>query len=352
MGIEKIKPNSAQSPEERMESLFAQTEGEREGSREDVSRGDFEAKKGEIMDNLNAKIKELNEKGYVRLDDAENRLPLKFDKTAKDRKKFSCEYNGKKYKLTPGDILSDYNWGVKYAPSQNMPDEAYRQTTKRILTNEARRDLEDLRDKEMVSSGEIRKGIARKFEQGKESQGRIAEDMIRELMTRTSYSLSRIVDYDIKIERASEEEDLFKKIDFKIIALEHGRGVKTVDEEDSKKAIQDFQKMGLQIAVSGSKSLGVKGREEFRGYLLEKTQKIKAAKEEYKGSLGVDDVLLLNFRLKQSKEKYYDRWVDEGRPPGGPEAFISTDKKKEIFKTVTQGLKLNIDDDHLEKILK
>ena len=107
----------------------------------------------------------------------------------------------------------------------------------------------------------------------------------------------------------------------------------------------------MQVVVAGKKRIGINSSL-FRHYLMTKNAKIEAAKRKYKDLLDVDDIILVAFRIKESRERYYDQWLGEGRPPGGPEQYLPLDKKKEIFRIIMQNLKLDIPDGTLEKILK
>lgn len=308
---------------------------------------EFKIEKKRRMDKLDEKLRELDEKrNDLRWEDSKNRITFQYDEKAKDEKKFSCVYNNKEYKLTLGDIMADYNWGLKYRPEQNMPQNIYRQISKRILTNETRREIEKIYDKELVEKDIVDPRIAKLQDESIERQDQsiIAEAMVREFMIRLSY----ISDLEFKILRSSKEDDIHKKMDFKIIFMPHKRGIKTIDEDDFNAYDRKFQKLGLEIIVL-NKSLRDKAA---RRYLMTKRSGIEAAKRKYKDFLDVDDIVLVPMQIKESKQRFYVRWLSDGKPPGGPEKYLPLDKKKEIFKTVTQGFNIDISDGELEKLLQ
>ncbi|OWK26740.1 MAG: hypothetical protein US76_03395 [Parcubacteria group bacterium GW2011_GWA2_38_13b] len=317
----------------------------------------FEIEKQKKMYNLKDKLKELDKIKEIRWDDIKNRIIFKYDKKGEYGKNFICDYKGKEYKLSLGDVMADYNWGVKYMPDSEMPEDVYRKISKRILANEARRDIEDIYDKEIIksqlSAGERKGAIANKsvksdIDFGKEIKsedvGMISEEMVREFMTRLSYGISKIIDLEIKIVRPNIKEDVRQKIDFKIVIFSHKRGVKTVDEDEMEKNIRQFQRLGFQLATKG-------GNAGWNGLLEYKEKQIERVKNRGISNLGVDDIILIGLTTKHSKD-LYDLWLSMGKPPGGPEKLWDIEQKKRVFRGITEKLKLDIPDGTLEKILK
>ncbi|MEK7627622.1 MAG: hypothetical protein AAB397_03500 [Patescibacteria group bacterium] len=317
----------------------------------------FEMEKQKRMRNLKDKLDELDEKKEIHWDDIKNRMVLKYEKNGEYGKNFLCDYKGKEYKLSLGDVLADYNWGVKYMPNSKMPENVYRKISKGILANEARRDIEDIYDKEIIGSqlsenerkgADANKSAKSDISLGREIKTRdvgiISEEMVREFMTRLSYDLSKIIDSEIKIIRTSIKEDVRQKIDFKIMAFSHRRGVKTVDENEMEKSIRQFQRLGFQLATKG-------GDRSWKGLLEYKAEQIEKVKRRGVLSLGVDDIVLVGLTMKHTKD-LYDLWFSFGKPPGGPERLWDIEQKKRIFRIITEKLKLDIPDGTLEKILK
>ena len=317
----------------------------------------FGAERQKKMRNLKDKLKELDETKEIRWDDIKNRVFLKYDRRGEYGKNFICDYRGKEHRISLGDVLADYGWGVKYMLDSEMPEDIYRQVSKRILTNEARRDIEDIYDKEIIksqlSAGERRGAIANKsvksdIDFGKEIKsediGMISEEMVREFMTRLSYSISKIIDSEIKIVRSNIKEDVRQKIDFKIEIFSHQRGVKTIDESEMKKNIQQFQRLGFQLATKG-------GNAGWKGLLEYKEKQIERVKNRGISNLDVDDIVLIGLITKHSRD-LYDLWLSMGKPPGGPEKLWDIEQKKRVFRAITDKLKLDIPDGTLEKILK
>lgn len=354
--------------EEKREGIY-RFEGDKMAdiNRENAVR--FDAEKQKIMRVFKEKIKELEKTGKVGWEDMKNRIVLKYDRKGEYGKKFVCEYKGKEYKLSLGDIMADYNWGIKYMPDSEMPEDVCRKISKRILTNEARRDIEDIYDEEMGIKSKMEgeygkhgiysivkrhKTFKSQLEHGEKIPawdiGLLSEQMVREFMTRAAYTLSEIPDsgIGIKIKRANIEEDVKKKIDFKVITFSHVRGVKTVDEENINKIIGQFQRLGFQLATAGSGTSDW----HFSERLEYKKQQIEKVKN--KGILNlldIDDIVLVGIRTEHTID-LYNEWFRENKPSGGPEKLWNIEQKKRVFRAITEKLKLDIPDGMLEKILK
>lgn len=111
---------------------------------------------------------------------------------------------------------------MKYVPDSDTPHLVFRKLAKRILTNEARRDIEKIYNYELsgtkgdyTSLDNLLAQPAIKFEEAVNSRGLIAEAMARELLTRFSYDGGM----GFIVERANAIEDGTYKYDFKIRIL-------------------------------------------------------------------------------------------------------------------------------------
>ena len=47
---------------------------------------------------------------------------------------------------------------------------------------------------------------------------------------------------------------------------------------------------------------------------------------------------------------FYKRWINEGKPSGGPEQYLSREQKLAIFRKATKGL-LNLSEEELQKLV-
>lgn len=250
----------------------------------------------------------------------ETRRVVYFDE---QNQQYFIEENGKRKKVGIGDISSDYAWGIKYFPDSRMLDPtAYRTLVKRILTNETRRDLEKIHDTELKtqkpSLANIEPHVIKVLEFEKISEemlkpliGGIAEIEVREFLNRiaSNYGL------DFIVMRADVQEDSEYKYDFKIRFKQRNRGVKVEGSE-----LKLPTKIGFQLKTHLEKVTGVTSRKYTKG-------KIKT----------VEEVLLISVSTDEFLESI-KKWLDQGRPSGGPEQFLSPELKKAILKAVTEKL--------------
>jgi len=230
--------------------------------------------------------------------------------------------------LGVGDILSDYAWGVGYVPDGDMVEPAYRQIAKRILTNEARRNLEAIYDQELIlqnkSSGTASRnlpGIEKRWIEGNWDQrknsgimGEIAETLIRELLNRIS--LNHHMDFSVM--RATVEEDTEYKYDFKIRVYDKNRGVKLEEGPEVKSKII---KIGFQLKT----------------HLRENSYVRSSISRKDTSKYPIDSIVRLTVNSKEIGQ-VYDGWLGAGKPSGGPEQFLSRDLKVKLLEEVTKGL--------------
>lgn len=276
------------------------------------------------------KIKELHQ-AIQNLDNGEPVNEFR-DKTRRivyfddESQQYFIEKNGARKNLGIGDIVSDYAWGIKYVPDGEMIEPAYRTIAKRILANEARRELEEIRDEELQSMGladsrfkislqklkELRHEISFQF------VGGLAEIEVRELLTRLSLNMG----LNFVVLRADAQEDTRDKYDFKIRVKRRVRGI--------------------EVEPKNIKSIGFQLKTKFD---QKSTETIKYAPGHKR---LVEEVIKLTVPSKKIKETIR-RWVEAGSPPGGPEQFLSRDLQVGILKAVTNGL-VEISADEIDKI--
>lgn len=345
-----------------IESAFQEIENKKIGQGADrsgaeKSAANFKSEKEKRMSILKKKLRELDKTGKVEWEDVRDRIAVKYDEGREYGRNFICSHKDKEYNLSLGDIMADYNWGIKYAPDSEMSADTYRKTSKRILINEARRDIEDIYDKEIIENrltkNERKGAVKNKLVKSEISVGEkidshaiglVSEEMVREFITRLSYDISKIINTEIKIIRSNIKEDVRQKIDFKIQVFSHKRGVKTVSENELEKNISRFQRIGFQLATKGA------GRG-WKGLLEHKEKQMEKAKKRNFSELNVDDIILIGLNMHHTKN-LYDLWFSYGKPPGGPESLWDVDQRKKIFRAVTDKLKIDFSDGELEKILK
>jgi len=295
---------------------------------------ELQGRKTSRMEQLHNAIQNLDNGEPVDEFRDETRRGLYYDEGSE---RYFIEENGEKKYLGIRDVVSDYAWGIKYVPAGEMIEPNYRQITKRILTNEVRRDLEDIYNDELVVKGEATETtisfgigtIERKWLSGGERErirlmGFIGEIITRELLNRLSLDNN----LDFVVTRANVMEDSKYKIDFKIRRLLRNRGV-NIDSKDE--PVKTPKKAGVQLKT--------KSRENYLTYSV--------IKEPQKGA-SVDEMVWIKVNGREFRESF-NKWLEVGKPSGGPEQFLSRDLKIKLLKEVTKGL-VEISDEDIERI--
>ncbi|MDO8496626.1 MAG: hypothetical protein Q7S43_04245 [bacterium] len=301
--------------------------GEKRKRRKENKLNRFKDRKIKRMKHLEGGLKDLDQGEPVDEFKDETRRVVYYDEGLG---MYFIEENDQKKYLGVGDILSDYAWGIKYVPDGEMIEPAYRQISKRILVNETRRDIEVIYDQELgtkVNDASPRPSIDT-LEKNKEfATGFIAEIVVRELLNRLSFNHG----LDFIVMRANSLEDGVYKYDFKIRAKSRNRGI----------AIEDGPTIGGKVFKIGI---------QLKTYLDKKGLGTSIGIHSYSKGIKklVDDVMILSVRTKEFYE-IFQKWLDEGKPSGGPEQFLSRDLKVKLLKEVIKGL-VNISDEDIEKI--
>ena len=246
----------------------------------------------------------------------------------KDKDVFVLSDNEDKGLFTLGDILSDYAWDIKYAPDfAEMSDDLgmARQIAKRILINEARRDIETIYNLELSSQHQGASGVQRidallsgqkKLTKETGKTGVLAEVMAREALSRIAVNH----DLGFVVLRANSLEDGWYKYDFKVHTKERKRGVEVEDEEN-------FEKRLLSIGIQFTTSNMGGG----------KKAEIMNAKKVYGAEIPVDDIVLIEIHSHEFQEAF-GKWMRLGKPSGGPEQFLSKELKTDLLMQATRGI--------------
>src|SRR3989344_5120325 len=290
---------------------------------------ELEIKKKEEMVRLHNALTSLDTGEPVNEFRDETRRVVYFNE---ENQQYFVEENGARKNIGIGDIISDYAWGIKYVPDGEMTESAYRTLAKRILVNEARRDLEKLHDSELVIEKPHRisavyfssktwsqiKDLSKdgaKEELEKlliQNNGFVTEIAVRELLSRISLNLN----LNLVVSRATVEEDVDHKYDFKVRVKHRIRGVGVQS--------QNSNSVGFQLKSKIKKKTGNIG--------FGRPIKVRdAAREE------IDEIITLRVPGKE----FFDttkKWLEAGEPSGGPEQFLSPKLKKAILKAVTEKL--------------
>ncbi|MBI2049259.1 MAG: hypothetical protein HYT29_02400 [Parcubacteria group bacterium] len=287
-----------------------------------------EQKWGKMM-TLYRALKDLDEGRPIRQFDDRSRKTLYHDH---ERNEYFVEQNGIKRYLGLGDVVADYAWGIMYAPDVKMNGADYRRIAKRILINETRRDIEGLRNRELLGTNidglpadmapplsYIERNWPDKPRFQATAAGFVAEMMTRELFTRIS--LNKELPFTVM--RSNPVEDAAYKSDFKIRTLE-----------------AKPRTVGVQFTL-------VKKRGKFKR-VMEARERIKQPDQES----PVDSVAMIQVSASEEFKNAFTRWLENGKPAGGPEQYLSNDLKTLLLKKMVRFvLGLNLSFGETEKYL-
>lgn len=277
------------------------------------------------------------------------RRPVFWDE---DAQTFYVVENDKRRNLGIGDIVSDYAWEIKYFADDKLPPKIKRLLQKRIVVNEAHREIEHIYNKELSKSYGISRRIGdimsiADIEANMKSDPRsipglngiIAERAILEFLNRVSIKNPEL---GFIVERSSVLEDAGLKYDFKIRIKQKLRGV-AVEGEELRRAqyVKEKRRVGIQFTI---------GKHVERKQLQVNEAKLALAKlpKEFLRK-GVMDIVLLRLKLEEMK-KCFNVWLKNGRPSGGPEQYISTAKKREVLECISKNF-IPLTEEQIEKAI-
>lgn len=236
-------------------------------------------------------------------------------------KYFAVAADGQKMPVTLGEIFSDGDWGIKYAPDDGIP----RPIRKKYLIEAAKRKIRARLNRQIYideiasrKTGEGAKGAyTRKFEEeelaGELPPGILAEKMVDGLLKKMSYvagSTFELIESDVHL-------DVIKKIDFIVRRKSHYRGV-GVEAEDR-------QDVGIQFTTSTNNER-----------LTEKRSQLKRANTLLRPEDQLEEIILVSVPLKNLTH-LYEQWK-AAPTPGGPEKLWDKRIKREVFEKVLSGM--------------
>ncbi len=313
----------------------------------------FEIGKREAMAKLKGELRDIDT-GKFSSEHLKDRRIVYYNE--KSEFLFVKSEDGGEKEISFGDLVGDLAWGIRYAPDQSIPSLLRRKIAKTLALHEARDTISSVYDKELGYYHNIPLGttaipwsyIEQSVTDDKKKFGRIgggiagmiAERAITEFLTRVQYNNA---DLGIKIENANALEDTVLKYDFKIIAAKR-RGVALEAEDASREQIVNNKRnTGIQFTISSLPKTLIKKE----GAVEEAKKKI----HEYKDFVRrqVDDIALVSMPALAEFGELYDRWLQEGKPSGGPEQYMSRKQKLEIFKQATAGL-INISEREMAEL--
>lgn len=236
-----------------------------------------------------------------------------------------------------GDIVADYEWGLKYRPDDNLPDNIWRKIRKTADIIEARKNIEKIFNDQLHYVKDVSKptttlsikNIEKNIE-NEDFEGVIAERIIYAFFVRFQYNNPEL---DFKVDTANSFEDTELKYDLKISVVNKNRARGQGQISDRDEAPRVTRRIGVQLTVTpGGKAL------------REKAEKIEVARDKINLSENdeivknpVEDILLVSLPLKTYRENF-KKWVGSGKPSGGPEAYLTREERKRLIEVVAGDL--------------
>lgn len=253
--------------------------------------------------------------------------------------------DGVRRAVSPDEIAIDLDWGNRYRPDESVPDRLWRKIRKRSDIAEARRaigaiDNEELAQIEKLSlpttafTGEW---IAEHFEKGGSSfAGIVAERMAKNVLKRRTL---RDPELDFTVEDSNAMEDAMLKYDFSVVRRNR-RGIATAPEGLSREEyVDEKRKLGVQFTTTARRNIV-----ERKIHQIEEAKAVANSERMQKYTKSrVEDIVLVSLKLNASAR--YQRWLDEGKPPGGPERYMDDAEIEDLISRVTVGMPVSQDEE-------
>ena len=294
----------------------------------EVEDAHYVGRRTAVMQRLAAQLAEIDE----RIEYPENELALRkevyFDENTGAH--YVINESGESFPFQFHDVGPDLEWGVAYRPSSELSHEDWRKIRKRSAIAEARMAIDSVDNEELAKNERISlptttisgDWIEKSFNRGNNTglHGVIGERMAKNALLRISKAQPEM---DMRVENSNALEDAELKYDFKVKVNVHHRGIAT-EPEDFNREDYVAQKRMLGIQFTVGKGLGKENQ-----IAIAKTQ---LGDERMHGKIKheVDDIILVKLNLDARKR--YQRWLDDGKPPGGPERYMD---KAEIANLIT-----------------
>ena len=310
-------------------------------SKKDKHKKDaFHVRKQLRMLQLKQRLKEVDSFSDYSEDEKQGRVDLFSDEEGR----LYVNLEGNRHYVTIEDVVADYNWGLRYRPHTSIKKDEWRRLRKTIDINEAKSDIADLYDKELSHLQDAAPvtdldNLIYRFKDKKTPwktvAGQAAEKTVLSLLERCTQN-----DFiKFRIERANIIEDGIFKYDFKVFFHDkYLQGVATETDLLSRdEYVEQKKSFGVQFTISGR--IGRKNKNTIIGTreLQENSRALGFVKRK------VDNIVL----VQVSGIDFYDafkKWLGSGRPPGGPEQFLSVHEKAKVLqKVLKQRVDISLD---------
>jgi len=304
-------------------------------------RSEFAQGRVHIMEELHQRMRDIDARVNYSEDELRHRYIVTYDDITKEL--FVLE-NGNKRKISYGDIVADYEWGIQYAPDESCPPQMWRKIRKLSDITEARGKIEQSVNTELVilkpstsmsvryqftvqNLEEFSSHLNRKERRGFE--GIMAEHMILSFLTRFQHNNPAL---QFRVEPANILEDTKLKYDFRVVVTQKNRGVAVEGEElPREEYVVERKRLGLQFTISKS---GKKFREKEK---FIKNVDVAELSKKYGKFIKrpVDEIVMISVPF-DSYFTNFRKWIDAGKPPGGPEQLFTKEEKTTILKKILE----------------
>jgi hypothetical protein len=309
---DKAKPDNSEQQRERMEAVLdyqIEKAAERFGTPEKTQETIFklQKRKQKVMAKLKEQLAEMDNPfgKETRIEGA--------DRVTHEDGRLIC--NGQT--ITLGELLTDGEWGLNYHLD---PNSVPRNVRKKYLIEQARREIMELLDRQIVvnesqsnlGDSNKKKGYIEMVKsENKEQTGVYAEKMVKCLLKKIAIDH----DLDFEIIDADAYQDMELKIDFIIRRKANARGV---DVQTS-----DEDRIGIQFTSTDAPQI-----------VQKKENQIRQAKRKLTPEERIRDIALVSIPLREVQAIMRD-W-NRRKQPGGPDKLWSASTKADIFQKVMQ----------------
>lgn len=256
----------------------------------------------------------------------------------------SRDADGNPIPFSDADVAADRLWGIRYRASKNVPRELWRKIRKKSAIMGARLEIDDLVNQELAEVEKIglpTSSWSPEFLEKNPQAGVVAERMAQSLLMRLGAAHPEL---GLGVEMSNAVEDAELKYDFKITVRKFRRGVAVEGKEGGREEhVEAKRRLGVQFTINNS-AVGKKERQ----ISLAREQLGEGKYSEYIRR-AVDDIVLVVVPLREFSD-VFRKWVQDGRPPGGPEQYLPLESRIELVQKTLQG-RLDIPREELAAML-
>lgn len=294
------------------------------------------ARRAEAMYALAKRLSDIDEREDYPDAEKEGRLTVFYD--PETEAPYVEDRDGVRHVVSPEEIAIDLDWGNRYRPDESVPDRLWRKIRKHSDIAEARRSIGAIDNEELAQIEKLSlpttaitgEWIAEHFEADNSTyRGIVAERMAKNALKRQTL---RDLELDFAVEDSNAVEDAVLKYDFSVVRRNR-RGIATIPQGFSREEyVEEKRKLGVQFTTAADSSAIKK-----KTHQIEEAKVIANSEEMQKYTKSrVEDIVLVSLKLNASVR--YQRWLDEGKPPGGPEQYMDDAEIEDLISRVTAGM--------------